>query len=963
MDRRIKRLLRLVGFLILFSTYMVSTFSYAKQTKLIKVGYFDYSGFIEKDADGSFTGYGVEYLKELSKYTSWEYEYVYGSWSECLERLKNGEIDLLCTAQYTKERDELYDYCEYSSGLEYAVLYASQQNDEIYYKDYEALNGKKVGMMENSFQNEQFHEFQKKHGLELQPIYFKTTFEMEEALKSGLVDVIVSGSLLASPEIKLIDKIGVKPFYFITDEGNTVLMKQLNAGMKELLLEIPDFNTVLYEKYYGSPVGILQGRTKAEAEFIEENKTLRVSYAKNCYPMEYQDSKTKQARGIFPDLVRKIAEYAGFELEFVVASSPSEALRMVGLGEVDLSTVFYGNVSGGKAYGICYSNIYTVDEIAVIARRDSNVEEREELTIAVPNGYTNYVMYLQENYPNWEIENYRDIDHCMEAVDLGKADITLVDALYLQTASNTSFRKSLVVVSGMEVEMPVSLAMQQNSEKELCTILNKAVLMINEQDLKEIRINNTTVNTSNFQLLKWLRQHLGLISVFIGFWAVITFIALQRKELYYRRLAMIDELTGVWNRTHFLKEAEEILNYNKNQEYYMISTDIDKFKYINDTFGYNMGDEVLKEEARQFAEIFGTRGIFARIIADEFVGLIECSESENEKDLMENLKTFESNMRNYAKHYFRIQIKIGIYKIEKRENNIRITECIDRANIAKKHIKGNLNQMISYFDEETAKRSALENEIEGKMEKALENGEFCVYYQPKYNLRTEKIEGAEALVRWIEPDKGMIGPNLFIPLFEKNGFIIRLDFYVYETVCKHLKQWIKEGKPLVPISLNVSRAHLGTPNFIPDLVALLKKYEIPVELIELELKESVFSENEEVVEKMVVLLKNIGFRITIDDFGSGYSSLNLLKQIPVDVLKIDKGLLDEIENSKKSKIIIEQVVNMAKKLNIYTVCEGVETQQEEEFLKEIQCNAAQGDLYSTPISVDEFETKISGQEF
>ena len=147
------------------------------------------------------------------------------------------------------------------------------------------------------------------------------------------------------------------------------------------------------------------------------------------------------------------------------------------------------------------------------------------------------------------------------------------------------------------------------------------------------------------------------------------------------------------------------------------------------------------------------------------------------------------------------------------------------------------------------------------------------------------------------------------------------------------------------------------------MVALLKKYEIPVELIELELKESVFSENEEVVEKMVVLLKNIGFRITIDDFGSGYSSLNLLKQIPVDVLKIDKGLLDEIENSKKSKIIIEQVVNMAKKLNVYTVCEGVETQQEEEFLKEIQCNAAQGDLYSTPISVDEFETKISGQEF
>lgn len=966
MKRCYKRWLFMLFVCMFCFTYMTETLAESKEKnsegKTVRVGYFDYAGFIEKDADGKFTGYGVEYLNEISRYTGWSYDYVYGNWSECLERLENGEIDLLCTAQYTEERARKYDYCDYSSGLEYTVLYASKENEDIYFEDYEHLNGKRVGMMKNSYQNEEFDEFQKEHNLNMETVSFDTNMKMEDALRVGVVDVIVSGSLDVSEEFKLIAKVGISPFYFITQKGDTAFLHELNDAMRKLQMDYPFLNGHLYEKYYGKPVNTMVGQTREEAEWIKTAPILTVSCVKNNFPLGYIDEDTGEAAGFYPELMRKIAEYAGIEIEFVAADSGSGAIRMVTQGQADLTLAIYGSEAVRKEYGINYSDSYVNAEISAVAKRGSAVENKTEIKVAVPDGYASYTYYLQEKHPNWGIQTYNSITRCMEAVNEGAADIALADTLYLQASSEPNIQEDLVIISGMESKIPMSVGIGENQPEELNAVLTKAILRLTENDIKDARIKCTVGNDTKFDFITWLKSNYLIILGIIGVCIVITMIVLQRKETYYRKLAMTDELTGVWNRNKFIKEAGRILNNNKNKEYYLISTDVDKFKYINDTFGYSTGDEVLKEEARQFARIFDERGCFARIVADEFAGLLECSEDDpEEKELSERLHTFEQNMRNYSNQYFHIQIKMGLYWIEKRDSDVTITECIDRANIAKKQIKGNLNQVVAYFDNETAKRSAFENRIEGKMEKALEDKGFCVYYQPKYDLKTGQLESAEALVRWIDPEEGMIGPNLFIPLFEKNGFIIRLDFYVYEEVCKHLKKWMEEGKKIVPISVNVSRAHLATPNFIPDLLTLLKKYEIPIELIELELTESAFSEDEEALKKMVASLKNMGFRITIDDFGSGFSSMNLLKQIPADVLKIDKAFLEEVETSAKSKIIITQVVSMAKKINMHTVCEGVETEKQADFLREIHCEVAQGFLFSKPVSAEEFESKITGQ--
>ncbi len=284
---------------------------------------------------------------------------------------------------------------------------------------------------------------------------------------------------------------------------------------------------------------------------------------------------------------------------------------------------------------------------------------------------------------------------------------------------------------------------------------------------------------------------------------------------------------------------------------------------------------------------------------------------------------------------------------------------IDRANIAAK-VKGKYEHSYSFFNEDTRNRLYKEKRLEDNMNKALEKGEFIVYYQPKYSLGdVNEIEGAEALIRWNSPEFGFISPIDFIPLFEKNGFIVNIDMFVFEEVCKTLNKWINKGYTPVPISVNMSRVHLYRDNFIENITDLISKYNISPEFIELELTESVVFDNLNILIDIMKKIKEIGFLISMDDFGSGYSSLNLLKDLSFDILKLDRGFLIETTDTKRGKIIISKIVEMAKAIDIKVICEGVETYEQVEFLKEIGCDKVQGYLFAKPMVLDEFEKHLN----
>ena len=322
------------------------------------------------------------------------------------------------------------------------------------------------------------------------------------------------------------------------------------------------------------------------------------------------------------------------------------------------------------------------------------------------------------------------------------------------------------------------------------------------------------------------------------------------------------------------------------------------------------------------------------------------------KIIFEELDLFNNNQEEK----YKLVLSCGIYFILPEDRDIN--SIIDRANIPHKMAKGGHKSSYAFYDNKIHDQEIKEKEMENTMFSSLENKEFIIYLQPKIELNTGEIQGSEALVRWKRPDKGLIPPNEFIPFFEKNGFVINLDLYVLEEVCIYLRKWIDAGINPVTISVNVSRIHLYCNNFIETYKNIIDKYNIPAKYIELELTESIIFDNFDILIDIMNNLKKIGFLISMDDFGSGYSSLNMLKEIPMDILKLDQKFIMETYNSKRSKIIVTKVVEMAKELGMKVISEGVETEEQFELLKEVKCDMAQGYLFGKPMPIEEFEHLI-----
>lgn len=444
----------------------------------------------------------------------------------------------------------------------------------------------------------------------------------------------------------------------------------------------------------------------------------------------------------------------------------------------------------------------------------------------------------------------------------------------------------------------------------------------------------------------------ALSLVFIGI-MIYTIMQQGKSTEKLEKIAYIDPVTDTSNWNYMLMNTSKVLNdKNKAENYYAVSLDIDKFKILNDVYGYNQGNKVIRSVAKVLNDEIRENEYCARYVADNFALLLYANSRE---ELVERIHRMIEKIED-ENHVYSLNVSVGIYHID--DMSMTFALMNDRANIAKKQIKNTVDIKYAFYEDMMRRQIVEEKEIENDMHFALENREFLVYFQPKYDSSNNNVVGAEALVRWKHHDKGMIFPNIFIPLFEKNRFILQLDKYVLEETCACLAKWKQEGHELFPISVNLSRYHLSNPYLGEELLAILKKYEIDTKYIELELTETVILENNNEAIKAMLKLKEMGFMLNIDDFGSGYSSLRMLKDIPADVLKLDKGLIDHIQNDGKERIVVEHVVSLASDLKMQVICEGVEYEEQISILKQLGCFFIQGYYYSKPLPVEEFEKKV-----
>ncbi|MCG9056686.1 GGDEF domain-containing phosphodiesterase [Laribacter hongkongensis] len=420
----------------------------------------------------------------------------------------------------------------------------------------------------------------------------------------------------------------------------------------------------------------------------------------------------------------------------------------------------------------------------------------------------------------------------------------------------------------------------------------------------------------------------------------------NRQQMQLEKIAFVDPVTDGNTYSKFLINAENSIKEPDNKTRSIIKVDIDNFKYINKFHGFDFGNTVLKYTYQKFANQLRQHEHIARISDDNYALLLEDISPERLSNL------FDPTSHKDASIYF----SAGIYQVNDPQENINT--MLDKAAIAAKKVKGLINKHYAFYTEQMEAASIHNEKLKSSIKTAFAADEFVAFYQPKVDISSNKITGCEALARWKKPDGKFISPGEFIPLCEQTGMIIELDMIIYEKSLKFLRNNLDNNIPCVPVSINFSKLHLASEDFFQKIKEKLNKYQIPPKLVEIELTESALFSDFDIMCKFARQLQEHGFLVAMDDFGSGYSSLNMLKNMPIDILKIDKEFLSSSADNTKRDIIFTGIAKMANSLGLSIVVEGVETADDVELMQKSGCHIAQGYYFSRPIPEDAFSSAL-----
>jgi diguanylate cyclase (GGDEF)-like protein len=427
---------------------------------------------------------------------------------------------------------------------------------------------------------------------------------------------------------------------------------------------------------------------------------------------------------------------------------------------------------------------------------------------------------------------------------------------------------------------------------------------------------------------------------------------MKDEATYY---ATHDKLTGLWNRDYFFEMVEKVLGDNPDTTFLMLASDIAQFKLFNEILGIRAGSELLLSFSEAYRKVRKANWVFSRFEEDRFALLIP-KEDYNEKRFLDYChKVYEQSHFSLEVHNF-----IGVYEIV--NPRLKPEFMYNRAFLALESIRGNLQKEVAYYDEKIRARRLAERLTVDELEHALKDEEFVIYIQPQIDSRNNHVIGGETLVRWISPKRGMVPPSEFVPMFEKNGMITKMDYHVWELACRQLAKWKAEGKEDRSLSINISAKNFYLNDLYERITGLVERYGVDPQRLKLEITETAFVLD---VKKQMALVKRLqqyGFLVEMDDFGSGYSSLNSLKDISIDILKLDMKFFEESETPRRSEKIIASMVGLANSLAIPVIAEGVEKKEQIDFLNQVGCHVVQGYYFSKPMSVEQYEIFMQTHE-
>ncbi len=918
-----------------------------------------------------YDGFAYEYLSAMQVNTGHKYTFIEAEPDELMRMLADGLIDIIpCVteAEYDYWAEKYFNIdarsadgtatpqlCDSSLMKKYTAIYVKDNGtDTIGFFDREALNKATIGYL-SECEDMYFLDGRFIRGeIDMANfVAYETEAQMKSDFDTGKIDAVVKSCFHPWENEKIVYQYSTRDCYMLVSGKDPELKSQLDVAINSMSMTDSNFSSDMYSKHIEKYGAATFAFSNAEKAFIENNPVITVAYNDGASVVENFDSASGHIVGYTDTVLRHIADMTGFTVEVRSCATLEECVSMLADGTADVIC------GGANMYSVAEYGSYSVSfpfaTIPIVTIGKENTALKGNLKIAIPYYNDNINDYAAATYVNATLLPYDSITDCVDAVCSGEADIACSDLYEAAYIIGTKHQELSVINTSTTKHLECFV--YDDESTELRTIFGKCIASLGDGEFAEA-YSDTVAAVGSLQTTGMVSAEityiiLGLLVLVLVGVALLVIIAYSKSK----RSGSTDPLTGGRNKHKFIEDTRKLFKKDPTDRWAIALFDINKFKFVNDRLGYEEGDRMLSRLYKTIADEMEGDEVFARISDDNFACTFRAAQ---DSEIITRLNTIFADFerRNNIFVKYSVIFSAGVcrlFECRGANNDIDVNAALDRCTIAKKTLKGLHYSSIAFYDGKIRDKALREKDYENIMPTALEQREFECYLQPKYGLKSRCIEGAEALIRWNSKEFGFVFPNEFIPISEKNGFVIELDFFILEEVCKAIRRWLDDGKTPVVISVNQSRLHLNYDDYIWRLREIVDKYDIPYKYIELELTESVFMEN---ADKLLVIarkLHDIGFKLSLDDFGSGYSSLNMLKDIPVDVVKIDREFFNGTVNSERGRAVISTVVDLAKNLDMQVISEGVETIEQVEFLTEINCAMVQGYYFAKPMPMQDFE--------
>lgn len=936
-----------------------------KPEKVVRVGWYE-SAFHRTDSFGRRSGYGYEYQQRVATFTGWTYEYVEASWSELFEMLVAGKIDLLSDVSYTPERAEKIAYSALGMGSEGYHAFIAPNNTEISPDDFSSFDGKRVGVNKNSIQEQMFIEWAKNHGVEPEIVELTgKSPELIDMLLNGEIDILVTLDAYGkTADVVPVCQIGASDFYFGINKNRPDIKRDLDAAMNRMLEENRYFNQQLAEKYENSNA-INSFLTADEAEWLAGHGTIRVGYKNDYPPFCGLDENGQTITGTLADYL-SFAETSQKNAELKFEARPYEsieaAIQALGNDEIDcLFPVCLSAYDAEKLGAIVTDPLIKTELYAAVRTADhQGVSKDREMTVAIVKGSPNYETFLMDFFPTWKAAFYDDTASAYQAVAAGSADCVLISNYRLNRISDLCARYKLSTLATGET-FDMSFAVRREDDC-LYSILNKINHLFPDATINSSLTNYSFVN-ERVTFGQFLRDNLAVVMATVAAVAFVIILLLlwsiraERNASQERQLISaveLDGLTKLYNRNFFFEYANRIHQKSPEKKMDAVILNIEQFHSVNELNGREYGDQVLRTLGEEICAFLNeNEGIGGRFEADRFD--LFCIPQPNYQALLDR---FQNRLnREFKKASIRLRMGVAPW-----QPGVDLVLQFDRARTASGKVRGSERHLMVY-DDEMQRRELLNQRLINDVGRGLAEHEFKVYYQAKYDIQSDapRLASAEALIRWDHPELGLIAPDDFIPLFESNGQISEIDKYVWREAARQIAEWRESCGVTLPVSVNLSRVDALDPMLEQTIDGIVSEYGLERRLLNLEITESAYTENAEQLRGIIYRLREKGYEIEMDDFGSGYSSLNMLSSMPIDVLKMDRTFIQNIEHSEKDFRLVELILDIARNLQVPVVAEGVETQGQMTMLKDAGCALVQGFYLSRPLPPESFTHSVLGK--